>query len=449
MSIREAQVAGHFYPAAPDVLAGQVDQALGTTARPPARRPKAIIAPHAGYGYSGPIAGTAYAALGDDVSDITRVLLLGPAHRHAFNGIAVPSVSALKTPLGLVPVDWDAISPLLTLPEIQVLDDAFRMEHSLEVQLPFLQRRLGAFKVVPLLVGGASADLVERMLERLWGGPETLIVISSDLSHYTPYGDARATDLETCRFVETLQAERLDGRRACGFRAMAGLIRRARALDLRATTLDYRNSGDTAGNRDRVVGYAAISFEDAASARLAEGERAALKWVAKAGIERGLATGACPPVDATTFPVALQAWRAAFVTVNLDGNLRGCIGSLVPHQPLAVDVAHNAFKAAFSDPRFPPLTAEEAGRIDIHVSILSTPRLMAFKDEADLVARLRPGVDGLILESAGRRGLFLPSVWEKLPDPAQFVRHLKAKAGLPPDHWAADLRVWRYTTESF
>lgn len=449
MPIREAQVAGHFYPAEPAVLAEMVDTALKGAARPLVAVPKALIAPHAGYIYSGPIAGTAYAALGEATATITRVVLLGPAHRLAFRGIAAPSASGWRTPLGLVPIDWDVLSPLLTLPEVQVLDAAFEMEHGLEVHLPFLQRQLDRFSLVPLIVGETSAEAVERVLERLWGGPETLVVISSDLSHYNPYDTACTTDGETCRMVETLQWESLEGRRACGFRAMAGLLRRARVLDLRATTLDYRNSGDTAGDRARVVGYGAFGFEYAASARLSEAERAHLRWVAGAAIERGLQSGRCPAVDITSFPPALRAVRATFVTVTLAGRLRGCIGSVIPNAPLAVDVAQSAFKAAFGDPRFPPLRPEELSQIAIHVSILSTPRLMSFRNEAELIAQIRPDQDGLILESAGRRGLFLPSVWENLPDPTLFVRHLKGKAGFPADYWADDLRVWRYTTESF
>ena len=452
--IREPQVAGHFYPADPGVLTTMVDAALAQASRPVAAAPKALVAPHAGYVYSGPVAGTAYAALGpvgsrEPVSAIRRVILLGPAHRAGFGGLALMGAAVLRTPLGLIPVDQATVSALLTLPEVRIRDEAFAMEHSLEVHLPFLQRRLQEFTLVPLLVGDVSPEGVERVLEKVWGGPETLIVVSSDLSHYDPYEIARVTDAETCRLAETLQAEGLEGRRACGFRPWAGLLRRARALDLRVTTLDCRNSGDTAGGRDRVVGYGAFGFEYAHAARLADSERQHLHWVARTAIARGLKTGKCPPVDVNSFPPALRAYRATFVTVTLDEALRGCIGSVAPVNPLAADVAQSAFKAAFSDPRFPPLTPEEAERVAIHVSILSHPRPLHFRDEADLVAQIRPDVDGLILESAGRRGLFLPSVWEKLPDPVLFVRHLKGKAGFPPDYWANDLRVWRYTTESF
>lgn len=450
MSILETQVAGTFYPADPAALAAQVDAALAAAPPPPPVRPKAVVAPHAGYVYSGPVAGSAYGALGADVGAIRRVVVVAPSHRVAFRGIAFPSVEALRTPLGAVPVDRAALESLRGLPEVGVLDPAFAGEHALEVQLPFLQRRLGDVTLVPLVVGAAAPEAVEQALERVWGGPETLVVISTDLSHFETSDRARTIDGETCRLVETLQAEPLnDGARACGCRGLAGLVRQARRRDLRLTTLDCRNSGDTAGGRDRVVGYGAFAAQYAASARLSEDERAGLHRIARQSIEHGLRRGCCAAVDIASFPSALRALRATFVTVTLDGRLRGCIGSLVPHSPLAQDVVQSAWKAAFSDPRFPPLTPEEATRIKVDISILSTPRRIPFRDEADLIAQIRPDIDGLILDSAGRRGLFLPSVWRSLPDPVQFVRHLKGKAGFPPDYWAEDLTVWRFTAEYF
>lgn len=183
--------------------------------------------------------------------------------------------------------------------------------------------------------------------------------------------------------------------------------------------------------------------------RFTNEERAALLEVARRSIEHGLETGRPLPVDVSAYPPALQAPGASFVTLNIDGRLRGCIGSLEAVRPLVEDVAHNAFAAAFRDPRFPPVTAAEAPHLDIHVSVLSPAEPMEFESEEDLLRQIRPGVDGLILEDHGRRGTFLPSVWESLPDPRDFLQQLKLKAGLPPDHWSDTLRVWRYTTESF
>src|SRR5215831_11206754 len=232
--IRQPAVAGVFYPAD----AGALQSALAQALQAPLAWPidaKAIVAPHAGYIYSGPIAGHAYAAIAHRADQIRRVVLLGPAHRLGFRGIAVPSARAFATPLGLVRIDHDAIGALAGLPEVMVLDRAFDMEHALEVHLPFLQHLLGDAAVVPMVVGDASAPAVEALLERLWGGPETLIVISSDLSHYEGYDKARQLDGATVKLMETHQGGALHGANACGYRAVAGLLRRAAALDLRAT----------------------------------------------------------------------------------------------------------------------------------------------------------------------------------------------------------------------
>ena len=377
------------------------------------------------------------------------MVLLGPTHRFGFHGIAAPSEDGLVTPLGVVPVDRPALDSVMALPGLQVLDAAFAGEHALEVHLPFLQHVLGEFAVVPLLVGSTAPQLVAAVLERLWGGPETLIVVSSDLSHYQPYDAARQTDLGTSQAIEALQGDRLSGERACGFLPIAGLLLRAAALDLRVTTLDLRTSGDTSGERSQVVGYGAYGFEEAASARLSDEHRQCLLDAARQGLAHAAATGEALTVTPEDYPLPLRALRASFVTLTQAGQLRGCIGTILPGSPLVADVVQNAFRAAMHDPRFGAITREEVGRTDISVSILSHPRPMAITGTADLLAQLRPHVDGLILLDGSHQSLFLPSVWEMLPDPALFVAHLKQKAGLPPHHDSANLQAFRFTTETF
>ena len=255
-SIRQPAVAGLFYPDDPRAL-HEVVQAYLASALPAedVDAPKALIAPHAGYIYSGPVAACAYAPLASARGRVKRVVLLGPAHRHAFRGIAAPSVEFFATPLGSIAVDHAALAALSGMPHVVTLDAAHTGEHSLEVHLPFLQEVLGTFTLVPLVVGNASAEDVAAVLERLWGGPETLIVISTDLSHYRDYAGARAIDRTTCSAIEALRFEELGHESACGRVPLAGLLLQARRLGLRITTLDLRNSGDTAGGRDRVVGY--------------------------------------------------------------------------------------------------------------------------------------------------------------------------------------------------
>ncbi|WP_029007846.1 AmmeMemoRadiSam system protein B [Azospirillum halopraeferens] len=447
-TVRSPAVAGTFYPADPAALERAVDDCLDR-ARVEPLPAKAIVAPHAGYVYSGPIAGTAYAAVLHRADRVRRVVLAGPAHRYPLRGIAVPGADGLATPLGVVPVDRAALDAIADLPGVQTLDRAFDGEHSLEVHLPFLQRVFPDAAVVPLLVGETPADMTERVLERLWGGPETLVVVSSDLSHFHDSDTARTLDRATSDAIEAAAPERLSGDRACGVMPLAGLLRRARALDLRVTTRDLRNSGDTAGGRDRVVGYGAYSLEPAEEARLTDDQRRLLLDAAMAALRHRVERGVTVEPEADAFPLPLRAARRTFVTLDLDGSLRGCIGTLEPVDPLVRDVAANAVKAAMQDPRFAPLSAAELARVSLTVSILSHDRPIAFTGEADLLAQLRPGRDGLIIADGTRRALFLPKVWDVLPDPRDFLHHLKAKAGLAPDRETGTLRALRFTAETF
>jgi AmmeMemoRadiSam system protein B len=224
--------------------------------------PKALIAPHAGYVYSGPIAANAYARLAPARDIISRVVLLGPTHRVAVRGLAVPAARQFVTPLGTVEIDAEAIERLRELPQVVVSDEAHALEHSLEVHVPFLQTVLGSFKLVPLAVGHADADEVAEVVEALYGGPETLIVVSSDLSHYLPYGEAQRVDRATCEAILALRTD-IDHEQACGATPVAGLALAARRKGLRPELIDVRNSGDTAGDRGRVVGYASFAFYEA------------------------------------------------------------------------------------------------------------------------------------------------------------------------------------------
>jgi len=258
--IRPAAQAGRFYPANPARLQADVQDYLDRVAPAAGPVPKALIAPHAGYLYSGPVAASAFIRLGPAHARIRRVVLLGPSHYEDFEGLAAPAADAFATPLGVVPVESEALDQALNLPQVRVFDRAHGPEHCLEVELPFLQTVLDDFTIVPLLVGHAGPSEVGDVLQTLWGGEETVIVVSSDLSHYLDADTARRKDRTTARAIEALRGDALDGYCACGCRAIAGLLHVARARGLRAETLDLRHSGDTAGPSERVVGYGAFAF---------------------------------------------------------------------------------------------------------------------------------------------------------------------------------------------
>jgi len=262
-SIRPAAMAGSFYPGESSALAAEVATYLGAAPGSRAPAPKAIIAPHAGYMYSGAIAGSIYARLAPLEGKVRRVVLAGPAHRVYVVGAAVPSVEAFASPLGTIPVDREAIAAIRKLAFVEVNDAAHAREHSLEVHLPFLQSVLGPFSLAPIVVGDASPDEMAMLFDAVWGGPETLIVVSSDLSHYLPYESARGRDRDTARAIVALEATLVPDE-ACGAAPINGLLRAARRHGMTAELVDLRNSGDTAGGRDRVVGYGAFAFTEPA-----------------------------------------------------------------------------------------------------------------------------------------------------------------------------------------
>jgi AmmeMemoRadiSam system protein B len=260
--IRPPAVAGRFYPADPEELRRLVNALLAQAVPADGPAPKAIIAPHAGYLYSGPIAASAYAQLARARDVARRVILLGPSHYVALEGLAVPSAEAFATPLGIVPLDLEAIEQARSLPQVQENNEAHAQEHALEVQLPFLQTVLESFTLVPLAVGEAAPEGIAEVLDVLWGGPETRFVISSDLSHYHDLQVARRLDRDTAQAIETLEPAAIAEERACGRIPIQGLLQSARRHSLQAHTVDLRTSGDTAGPRDRVVGYGAFAFEE-------------------------------------------------------------------------------------------------------------------------------------------------------------------------------------------
>ena len=468
-TVRPAAVAGMFYPADPQELASDVRDFLDKAAVSDAPVPKALITPHAGYIYSGAVAATAYKRILPARGTIKTVVLLGPCHRVAVQGLALSSADAFMTPLGPMPVDQTAVDRIRDLPQVQVFDATHTEEHSLEVHLPFLQVALGDVAIVPLVVGGASPNEVAQVLERLWGGPETLIVISSDLSHYLDYKTAQRVDEATCRAIEQFDIDGIGRNDACGRISVRGLLTLARKRGLSVETVDLRNSGDTAGSKDRVVGYGSWVFveegegrRDAAGSQeqsgggtdfeqqtrqLLDDHGPVLLHLAAASIENGLQTGKPLAVNPDDYAPDLKAPGACFVTLKKNGKLRGCIGSPQAHQPLIKDIADNAYSSAFRDNRFPNLTVGELPEIDLSLSVLSPQHPMTFSDQADFLAQLRPNIDGLVIEDQGRRALFLPSVWEQLTDKRMFVAHLKVKAGLSKDHWSESFRARRFITE--
>ena len=441
-TLRKTAVAGTFYPADPQELRETIEAFYDKADDQPAIG-KVLIAPHAGYIYSGSIAASCYAPLRKRADEISRVVLLGPSHYVGFHGMAVPECEFYETPLGNIKIDKNAKETALNCEEVFSFDQAHLQEHSLEVHLPFLKESLNDFTLLPIVVGACKPEIVADLIKCLWGGPETLIVISTDLSHFKDYKDASECDLKTCSKIEKLDIN-FDHNEACGSTPVKGLILAAKEKNILPKLIDLRNSGDTSGNKSRVVGYASFICDEEKSLAtvLSKSQKVTLLQLARHAIASKLGVESAKP-ETSDLP---DDKVATFVTLKLSEELRGCIGTLSAHRSLLEDVEGNAISAAFKDPRFGPLSAKELIETKISISLLTEPEDIQFDSEEDLLDKIRPGVDGLILSDDYKRGTFLPSVWEDLPDKELFWKHLKRKAGLPIDYWSSTLTVQRYTS---
>jgi AmmeMemoRadiSam system protein B/AmmeMemoRadiSam system protein A len=445
-SVRPPAVAGTFYPRDARSLAAEIDDLIGGVEQlaPRLGFPKALVVPHAGYIYSGPVAARAYDDIAPARGIVKRVVLLGPVHRVAVRGLALPAAEFVDTPLGRIPIDQNARRELAALPQVMTSAPAHALEHSLEVQLPFLQKALGDFTLVPLAVGTASVEEVAAVLEHLWGGPETLIVISTDLSHYHAYDEARQIDGSTIARIARLASD-INHEEACGATPLNGLLKVVKNKKLSIKLLAACNSGDTAGGKGQVVGYSSFALhEGGGEVSLDEAGRTLLA-IARSSIEKSLSGKESKPFPKTPW---LEQAGATFVTLTRAGELRGCIGSLQAARPLGIDVAENALGAAFRDPRFSAMTAQEWPQCGVEVSLLGAAKPIRFADEADLLSQISAGEDGLILErridTGVRRATFLPQVWESIPDKRTFLGELAKKAGLPADTRIGGCKVYRY-----
>jgi AmmeMemoRadiSam system protein B/AmmeMemoRadiSam system protein A len=440
-----------FYPAEPDALNVLIADARKRARPGGSVAPKVVVAPHAGIVYSGSVAATAFGSWAGRAEPPRRIVIIGPAHRVAFSGVAVHPASKWRTPLGEIPVAPVAHAELAQAPGVVVDPRPFAGEHSLEMHLVMLQAMLQApFELVPILVGNADPRQVAEALRRVWGGPETVVAVSSDLSHFLDQASAQSIDSDTARRIETLDAAALDSRRACGFLPIKGALEIAAERDMRVSGVHLATSADAGADASRVVGYGAFALEYAASAQLAESERQRLLSVCMIALGVAARSGgkAHAPKLASLSP-ALSSWRATFVTLTENERLRGCIGSLEPRRSLLDDAVANTAQAGFGDPRFPPLNESELPWLRLDVSILSHPRPIPAGSESELVAALDPDRDGLILSAGKRRALFLPSVWRHLPDARAFLRHLMKKAGFESNRWPEGLLARRFRVESF
>ncbi len=469
LGVRDPAVAGLFYPGEGPTLSTTIDNLLQGAPANPLPRLKALVCPHAGYTYSGQTAAIAYKTLVG--RDIQTVIVMGPSHYAAFQGASIPKAEAYRTPLGLVPISEKAkglvgVAPFVLEPRCLVerppwwrqapkpapepgQDTPETWEHSVEVQVPFLQKTLKDFKILPIVLGEADPEQVARALAGILDD-RTIVVASSDLSHYHTYDVAKALDSRCVKAVCDLNIEQMKNQEACGKTPILSLLHLARLKGWKARLLDYRNSGDVTGEKDRVVGYSAVAFYAPGPENLAAPERQALLDLARRTLTSVVTNGNLPEVASQEWPPKLAEKKACFVTLTRSGALRGCIGHLLPQARLCQAVVDNARNAALRDPRFPPVRAEELDKLRIEISVLTEPQPLCFDSPDDLLSQLHPYEDGVLLQIGLRMATFLPQVWAQIPDKVAFLDHLSEKAGCGCSAWRGkDTAVSVYHVESF
>ena len=478
-------VAGLFYPRGSNDLARSVD---GMLAEAPSKKMdgiRALICPHAGYEYSGPVAACAYRQI--QGAEYKTVIILAASHYAYFQGVSVPAVAAYETPLGRVAVSETAgvlgkTPPFVVEPKCRMQrpqwagisskpepatneDTPDTWEHSVEVQLPFLQRVLREFKIVPIIFGQADPERVAKVLAPLVDD-KTLVIASTDLSHYHPYKEARKLDRQTVEWITAMNIDALQSanaeENACGRMPVIALMHLAKIKGWKPQLLNARNSGDTSGKKDQVVGYAALAFVDSNDKKSTSNERSKnagqfgpsdrrfLLDLARKTFVGASSGDALPAIEPASVPSACRSSKGCFVTLTMDGRLRGCIGNIVATGPLYKAVIDNARNAAVRDPRFNPVTSKEVSQIHIEVSVLTDPEPLLFDSPDDLLRKLQPHKDGVILKIGNVGATFLPQVWEQLPDKAQFLNELAEKAGCKANAWRGkDVTVSIYHVEAF
>ncbi len=469
-TVREPAVAGLFYPRDPDVLSRTIDGYLATAKTTRRGTLKALICPHAGYPYSGPVAASGFRLLRG--THYGTVIILGPSHYALVEAASVSDADAYRTPLGDVAIAPEArqlgrARPFALEPRCTVerpawapqasrplpapgADRADTWEHADEVELPFLQKTLASFSVIPVVMGDVDPAEAASAL-----GPfvtdDTLLVVSSDLSHYHTYAEAQRLDRSCVDAICALDTRKMESQEACGQIPILTLLHLAKERGWKPQLLDLRNSGDTSGDKSRVVGYAAIAFyAPATESALNATDRRFLLKLARDSVREAAASGGLPPLSPENLAPELKTPKGVFVTLTKHGELRGCIGHITARMPLYRAVAENARNATLEDPRFPRVKPAEVNQLEIEISVLTDPKSLAFSSPDDLLSKLNPHADGVVLRISAGVATYLPQVWEQIPEKVEFLDSLAEKAGGRAGDWRKPgTAIAIYHVESF
>ena len=437
--IREPVAAGKFYPEGKEVLEDLIRNYLSKAEYVNFGKLRGLVVPHAGYIFSGIVAAKGFKQI---PKDIKTVIVIGPSHHFYFKGASLPSYTHFKTPLGEVKISKKVDSLRKNKIFVNVSD---KLEHSIEVEIPFLQVLLGNdFELIPIMTGNVDpeklADVLLPLIDK-----ETLVIASSDLSHYYPYEIAYKIDKNCLEAIPSLNFSKMRYCEACGKIPILTLMHLAKKLGWYGYLLDYRTSGDTAGNKQSVVGYASIGFFEGINPK----EQKILLKIARETLEFYLKNKTLPIIREEFLPERLIEKKGCFVTLYKKGKLRGCIGTLLPLEPLYRCVIRNSINAALHDIRFKPVSFNELKDIKIEISVLTEAKEVKFKNWKELLEKITRK-DGIILIKEGRSATYLPQVWEQLPEKELFLSNLCIKAGLLPDCWKEEgVRIKKYQAQVF
>lgn len=447
---KKSDFAGVFYPAEQEELNNVLESYKQDITVD--YRTKAIIVPHAGYAYSGHAAMAGFQYL----EPSENIFIIGPSHHFEFNNIALSEYSYFETPLGSLEVNNKLVKEISEKFPSVINNEYFEKEHCVEVELPFIQnlflpqkqsavdfvknfKKMGKkIKIVPILTGNCDHRLISDLIATYW--ENSSFVISSDLSHFYPQQQCRQIDTYTATIIETGKINFLENAQACGVVGIKGLVDFANNNDCTMIRSEMYNSGDISNDKERVVGYGSwFMYTDSRNEFI---EKYCHDYVLEAARASILAAINQEEYIPHKIPTVLTQFGASFVTLKTNGKLRGCIGSIYPTKPLILDIIDNAKNAAFQDPRFEPLTIDEVNNLDVSVSVLSAIERIHFKDERDLLSKIYP--HGIIIIERDKRAVYLPVVWEQLPDREIFLNSLKEKAGLPPEYFSRTIEAYKF-----
>lgn len=438
--IKYPAAAGTFYPNNALELKKQIEFFAQYCQNDYTYASRAVIVPHAGLIYSGRLA---YEGISLLDRNLKNLFIFAPAHRVGFEGLSLSGFELWQTPLGEIEVNQQINNELKEKFNAQFFDKAFEYEHSIEVQLPLIQSVFKNVKIIPLLAGSADYQVISQIIKYYYDDKENGFIISSDLSHFLTDEKAKKIDAVTADMIETGNIDNFQYEQACGALGIAGLVDFANKKNYSLIRIGMHNSGLTTGDKTRVVGYGSWFLYEGQTNEFIK------KYYSKLIIDicrQAIKSKFEPDIEEIKYPQVFGRIGACFVTLEKNNTLRGCIGSVIARRPLINDIIMNAKNSAFSDPRFLPVQQNEISQLKIAVSILSEPKKISFTDENDLLRQMRPNIDGIIIKDGIYQAVYLPSVWEQLPDKREFLETLKVKAGLNPDYFSDTFEAYRFET---